>query len=97
VPGVVDLDVARVRTNFVFFRVRAVRDDLPAAALAPRELRARFLAALERAGVLFIDYPHDQVRAVTHFGIEVTDVEPIVHAVRDALVEVGAAGLPVAA
>ncbi len=96
-PGVVDLDVDRVRTNFVFFRVRAVRDDMPAAALAPRELRARFLSALERAGVLMIDYPHGQVRAVTHYGVERADVERVLRAVRDALAEIGAAGVPVAA
>ena len=96
-PGVVDLDVARVRTNFVFFRVRAARDDMPAAAVAPRELRARFLAALEKAGVLMIDYPHGQVRAVTHYGVERPDIDRVLHAVRGALVEVGAAGVPVAA
>ena len=40
-PGVVDLDPDRVRTNFVFFRVRAVKADSPAAALsASRAARA---------------------------------------------------------
>jgi len=96
-PGVHDLDVARVRTNFVLFRVRAARADAPAAALGPRELRARFLAALERAGVLMIDYPHGQVRAVTHFGVEQADIERVLRAVRHALAEIGAAGMPVAA
>ena len=81
----------------MFFRVRAARDDLPAAALAPRELRARFLSALEKAGVLMIDYPHGQVRAVTHYGVERADVERVLRAVRDALAEIGAAGVPVAA
>jgi len=96
-PGVVDLDVQRVRTNFVFFRVHAARDDMPAAALAPRELRARFLATLAQAGVLMIDYPHGQVRAVTHYGVERSDVERVLVAVRRALVEIGAAAMPVAA
>ncbi|HXX61533.1 MAG TPA: hypothetical protein VEI48_09615, partial [Candidatus Sulfotelmatobacter sp.] len=94
-PGVADLDVERVRTNFVFFRVRAARGDMPAAALAPRDLRARFLAALREAGVLMIDYPHGQVRAVTHYGVEGPDIERVLGAVRGALVQVGAAAVPV--
>ncbi|MFI5261946.1 MAG: GntG family PLP-dependent aldolase [Candidatus Limnocylindrales bacterium] len=96
-PGVTDLDLARVRTNFLFFRVQAVSSDSPAGRLAPRELRAHFLDALARRGVLMIDYAHGQVRAVTHFGIEAADIERVVLATRDALVEIGAAGMPVAA
>ena len=96
VPGVSDVDVARVRTNFVFFRVHATIAASPAARLAPRELRARFLEALARRGVLMIDYAHGQVRAVTHYGIEAADVERAVAATRDALAEIGAVGVAVA-
>jgi threonine aldolase len=65
------LDPGRVRTNFVVFRVE--RD------------RAAFLAALEGRGVLMTPYPHGQVRAVTHYGIEEADIETTIAAVADAL------------
>jgi threonine aldolase len=67
------LDPARVTTNFVVFRVS--RD------------RAAFIDALERRGVLVVAYPHDQVRAVTHYGVERADIDTAIAAVRDALVE----------
>lgn len=69
------LDPARVRTNFVLFRVE--RD------------REAFLAALERHGVLMVAFmPHNgQIRAVTHYGVERTDVETTIRAVREALAE----------
>jgi threonine aldolase len=69
------LDPSRVRTNFVLFRVE--RD------------REAFLAALERRGVLMLSFmPHNgQIRAVTHYGIERTDVEAVVRGVREALEE----------
>jgi threonine aldolase len=69
------LDPARVRTNFVLFRVE--RD------------REAFLAALERRGVLMLSFmPHNgQIRAVTHYGIERSDIEATVEAVREALAE----------
>jgi threonine aldolase len=86
IPGVVSpgetaqpvgdrLDPLRVRTNFVLFRVERNRED--------------FLAALERRGVLMVSFmPHNgQIRAVTHYGIERSDVEATVRAVRDALAE----------
>ena len=69
------LDPGRVRTNFVLFRVE--RD------------REAFLAALERRGVLMLSFmPHNgQIRAVTHYGIERSDIEATVRAVREALDE----------
>jgi threonine aldolase len=70
-PG--PLDPGRVRTNFVIFRV--ARD------------RGAFLAALEERGVLMGPYPHGQVRAVTHYGIEAADIDTTVAAVRGALTE----------
>jgi len=73
------LDPGRVRTNFVLFRVERNRED--------------FLAALERRGVLMLSFmPHNgQIRAVTHYGIERSDVEATIAAVRDALDELPAA------
>ena len=73
-PGPLDPD--RVRTNFVVFRVD--RD------------RAAFLAALRARGVLMVEYPHGQVRAVTHHGISDRDIEVTLAAVRAALDETDA-------
>jgi threonine aldolase len=70
-PG--PLDPRRVRTNFVLFRV--ARD------------RAAFLDALESHGVAMIAFPHGQIRAVTHYGIEAADIEATIAAVREALAE----------
>ncbi len=65
------LDPERVRTNFVVFRV-------------DRE-RAAFLDALRNRGVLMVEYPHDQVRAVTHYGVTATDIDETLSAVAGAL------------
>jgi len=72
-PG--PLDPSRVATNFVVFKVE--RD------------RAAFIDALARRGVLVVPYPHGQVRAVTHYGIEPGDIETAIAAFRDALAEAG--------
>jgi len=90
-PGIVALDPSRARTNFVIFRVAADDPAGPAAKLPVRELRARFLGALRERGVLFVEYPHDQVRAVTHYGIEAAHIDRAIVACRDALAECGAA------
>jgi threonine aldolase len=68
-PG--PLDPGRVRTNFVVFTV--ARD------------RTAFLDALAREGVLMVAYPHGQVRAVTHYGVDDADIEATIGAVRRAL------------
>ena len=75
-PG--PLDPGRVTTNFVVFKVE--RD------------RAAFIDALARRGVLVVAYPHGQVRAVTHYGVERADIEIAIGAVREALAEAGPAG-----
>jgi threonine aldolase len=80
-PGIEGLDPARVRTNFVILRLAG-----GAAAVAER---AAFLEALERRNVLMVAYPHGQIRAVTHYGIEAPDVELTVLAARDGLAEIG--------
>ena len=90
-PGIAGLDPSRATTNFVVFRVEAVDPDSPAAALPPRELRGRFLDALRAEDVLMVEYPHDTVRAVTHHGVDATDVERVVTACRTALAVCGAA------
>jgi len=70
-PG--PLDPARVTTNFVVFRVE--RD------------RAACIEALERRGVLVVTYPHGQVRAVTHYGVEAADIGTTIDAIRQVLAE----------
>ena len=67
------LDPGRVATNFVLFKVD--RD------------RAAFLAALRARNVLMVEYPHGQVRAVTHHGVAATDIDTVIRATRDALAE----------
>lgn len=70
-PGRLDPD--RVRTNFVLFKV--TRD------------RAIFLAALRARNVLMVEYPHGQVRAVTHHDVTSDDIDTTIRATRDALAE----------
>ena len=68
-PGRLDPD--RVRTNFVVFKVE--RD------------RAAFLDALAARGVWMIAFPHDQVRAVPHYGVGDAEIEFTIRAVADTL------------
>jgi threonine aldolase len=95
-PGVTGLDPARVRTNFVLFRVRAP-EGTSASVWSARQLRARFLAGLEARGVRMVEYPDVQVRAVTHYGIERADIDAAIDAVRDVLRELGIAASAVPA
>jgi threonine aldolase len=70
-PGEGLLDPARIRTNFVLFRVE--RD------------RMAFVEAVRAHGVLLDPYPHDQVRAATHVGIGPAEIERTIAAIRDGL------------
>ena len=72
-PGSGPFDPARVRTNFVLFRVE--RD------------RAAFLSALRARDVEMVEYPHGQVRAVTHYGVTSEDIDTTIEATRAALDE----------
>jgi threonine aldolase len=72
-PGDGPLDPGRVATNFVLFRVD--RD--------PTE----FLERLSTRGVDMIVFWRDQLRAVTHHGIDADDIDRAVAAVRDTLAE----------
>ena len=68
------LDPERVTTNFVLFAVEG----------GPAR-RAAYLAALRERGVGMVAYPHGQIRAVTHSGIDDADIESIVEASAAAL------------
>ncbi len=70
-PG--PLDPGRVGTNFVLFKVE--RD------------RQAFLGALADRGVLMVGYPHGQVRAATHYGIEAADIDETIRIVAQVLRE----------
>jgi threonine aldolase len=66
-------DPERVVTNFVLFKVD--RD------------RGEFLAALRTRNVLMVEYPHGQVRAVTHHDVSADDIDVAIKATREALAE----------
>jgi threonine aldolase len=72
-PGSGPLDPTRVRTNFVQFKVQCDR--------------AAFLDALRARDVVMVEYPHGQVRAVTHYGITADDIETTIAATRAVLAE----------
>jgi threonine aldolase len=74
------LDPTRAATNFVVFKVD--RD------------RAAFLAALRARNVLMVEYPHGQVRAVTHHGVTADDIDRAIEATRDALAATGPTPAP---
>jgi threonine aldolase len=65
------LDPARVTTNFVLFGVE--RD------------RGQFLEALAARDVWMVGYPHNQIRAVPHYGVKPADIETTIAAVQGAL------------
>jgi len=85
--GIIDLDPARVTTNYVVFRVR------PRAAQSLLEARATFTAELARRGVLCLEVSQGQVRALTHYGIERADIDRTLATVRESLAAVGLASV----
>jgi threonine aldolase len=93
-PGITGLDPERATTNFVIFGVAATTPASEAASLSRRELRDRFLDALRAEGVLMVDYPHDTIRAVTHYGVDQTHIDRVAVACRRALAQCGAAPAP---
>jgi threonine aldolase len=70
-PGDGPLDPGRVRTNVVLFRVG--RD------------RAAFIEAVRAEGVLLEWFPHEQIRAATHVGIDGADIDRTIAAIEAAL------------
>ena len=72
-PGEGPLDPGRAATNFVVFRVQ--------------RSRAAFIDGLRARNVLMVEYPHGQVRAVTHHGIDAADIETTLAAVAAVLRE----------
>jgi threonine aldolase len=82
-PGIEGLDPARVRTNFVLFRVR------PSGRLTASETRTAFLDELAGHGIHMLPYAHGQIRAVTHYGVERPDIERTLEGVKRSLAALG--------
>ena len=57
-------------------------------------LIGEFLAALRARDVEMVEYPHGQVRAVTHYGVTSADIETTIDATRAALAETSRTGVP---
>ena len=74
-PGDGPLDPARVVTNFVFFRVD--RD------------RVAFADACAARGLLLDLFPHDQLRAATHYGVGAAEIERTIGILAAVLAETG--------
>jgi threonine aldolase len=72
-----DVDLSRVQTNFVMFRVRG-----PEAGW--QERRAAFVRALWERGVLTFAHVGEMIRAVTHYGISADDIDHALSVVPDA-------------
>jgi len=88
-PGVVGLDPATVRTNFVVFSIAASGG--VAARLSRLEQRARVLETLATEGVLMVPFTDGTIRAVTHYGVEAADIERAIGACARALEACGIA------
>ena len=56
-------------------------------------IRAAFLAELERRGILCIPYSHGRIRALTHHGVDASDIDRVLTATREGLRELGLAPL----
>lgn len=72
-----DVDLSRVQTNFVMFRVRADEATW-------REARARFVGSLWERGVLTFAHVGEMIRAVTRYGISADDIDHALTVVPDA-------------
>jgi threonine aldolase len=77
----VEIDPARVATNILVFRLRA--ENVPGdETVAPSQ---RFVAAMQKRGVLVGAFGAIDVRAVTHYEIDDSAVETALRAAREAL------------
>jgi threonine aldolase len=73
----IDVDLSRVQTNFVMFRVRSDEAGW-------HEARARFVQALWDRGVLTFAHVGQMIRTVTHYGISSDDIDHALSVVPDA-------------
>ena len=73
----IDVDLSRVQTNFVMFRIRGPEGGW-------QERRAAFVKALWERGVLTFAHVGEMIRAVTHYGITDDDIDHALSVVPDA-------------
>jgi len=82
-PGI-ELDPRRISTNFVLFRIHGRAGERA----DDRRLTRLFLERLATNGVWMIEYTRDVIRAVTHYGVDVADIDRTIAATRAALDDV---------
>ena len=87
--GIVDLDPEAITTNYLVFglRPRPGQDVLDA--------REAFMAETGSRGLAYIQYPAGRVRALTHYGIERSDIDRALEITRDALAAAGLSAVAV--
>jgi threonine aldolase len=85
--GITGLDPARVTTNYIVFGVRSRPGQ------RPLEARAAFMSETQRRGVAFIEYTEGRVRALTHYGVDRSDIERTLLVTREALAAPGLAAV----
>lgn len=84
----ISVDMSRVRTNFVMFRVLPTRADEH-----PLVARERFVAALDSLGVRTFAHVDGLIRAVTHYNISTADIDRALEIVPQAWLAIGG-GVP---
>jgi len=81
--GIVGLDPDDITTNYLVFGLR------PRPGQDLIEARSAFMAETQSRGLAYIDYPGGRVRALTHYGIERSDIDRGLDITRDSLVACG--------
>ena len=87
--GIVGLDPAAITTNYIVFGLR------PRPGQDPLDAREAFMAETGLRGLAYTQYPGGRVRALTHYGIERTDIERALEITRDAMAAVGLSAVAV--
>lgn len=85
--GIVAPDPTVVTTNYLVFGVR------PRPGQEPLEAREAFMTETSSRGLTYIAYPGGRVRALTHYGIERSDIDRALAITRDALAAAGLAAV----
>ncbi len=85
--GITGLDPADITTNYIVFGLRPRPDQ------GPLDAREAFMAETDSRGLAYIGYPGGRVRALTHYGIERSDIERALEITREALAAAGLAAV----
>jgi threonine aldolase len=81
--GINGVDPAGITTNYLVFGLR------PRPGQSQLDARTTFMAETQSRGLAYIQYPGDRVRALTHYGIEQSDIERALEITRDSLTAAG--------